>query len=445
MSGPKIPHFEPRDPVRFGTWWMPKLRSFRRGRTTKRNASEPLRVSFVITSMPVGGAETLLVNLIRRLDRGRILPEILCLKEPGPLGEELSRDFSVRSHWLRSKRDVSVVRRLANHFRRSGTDAVITVGAGDKMFWGRLAAAWGGVPAIVSALHSTGWPDGVGRLNRMLTPMTDAFIAVAEGHGEFLERFEGIPQTKVAVIRNGIDCDRFCVDEGRRASVRDPMDIAPETMVFATVAALRPEKNHSLLLDAAAIVARDDRHAQWWIIGDGPERAAIEAKIDELNLSAHVRMLGNRDDTERYLAAADAFVLSSLNEASPVSILEAMACGLPVIATDVGSVHESVIEGTTGWLVPSGDREAMAAAMKAAIESPSRRRQFGSHGRRRVEHAGSLLSMVEGYTGLIERLCGVSRERQVDAAEKKVDLRRGSVPVTISVPAVPGTSTWISG
>ncbi len=121
-----------------------------------------LRTKFVITSMPVGGAETLLVNLIRRFDRDRINPSVVCLKEKGPLGEELSAEYPVDSHLIRSKLVFGVLFRLAANFRRNRTDAIVTVGAGDKMFWGRLAARLAGVRVICSALHSTGWPDGVG-------------------------------------------------------------------------------------------------------------------------------------------------------------------------------------------------------------------------------------------------------------------------------------------
>ena len=139
----------------------------------------PLRVMFALTSMPVGGAETLLVNLIRRLDREQFLPELCCLKELGPLGEEMAEEVPTFSQLIGGKTDVRVLGRLAKLLAWRRIDALITVGAGDKMFWGRLAAWRAGVPVVASALHSTGWPDGVGRLNRLLTPITDAFIAVA--------------------------------------------------------------------------------------------------------------------------------------------------------------------------------------------------------------------------------------------------------------------------
>ena len=144
---------------------------------------DPLRVMFLVTSMPVGGAETLLVNLVRRMDRRRFAPEVVCLKERGPLGEELAEELPVHFGLTAGKWDLRVLWRLTNLMKQRRADAVVTVGAGDKMFWGRLAAHRAGVPVIASALHSTGWPDGVGRLNRRLTPITHAFIGVAKPHG----------------------------------------------------------------------------------------------------------------------------------------------------------------------------------------------------------------------------------------------------------------------
>ena len=138
------------------------------------SSNRPLNVMFVITSMPVGGAETLLVNLTRRFDKSRIKPMIGCLKERGVLGDELADEIPVFEHLINHKYDVAVARRLRKLFKKQELDAVITVGAGDKMFWGRLAARGASTPVILSALHSTGWPDGVGRLNRCLLHTSDA-------------------------------------------------------------------------------------------------------------------------------------------------------------------------------------------------------------------------------------------------------------------------------
>lgn len=168
----------------------------------------PLNVSFIITSLPVGGAETLLVNLVRRLDKSLVQPQVLCLKEAGELGDAIASEVPLQSHLLSGKYDFRILPRLINVFRSQKTDAVVTVGAGDKMFWGRLAAKFAKVPVICSALHSTGWPDGVSRLNRMLTSITDGFIACAQNHAQHLVEREGFPKSKVFMIPNGVDTRR---------------------------------------------------------------------------------------------------------------------------------------------------------------------------------------------------------------------------------------------
>ena len=347
--------------------------------------------------MPVGGAETLLVNLLRRMDQSKIVPEVICLKEPGPLGEQISGEFTVHSSLLGGKWDLGVLPRLMRLMYRRRTDVVVTVGAGDKMFWGRLAAHLAGVPVIASALHSTGWPDGVGRMNRWLTGITDTFIAVADSHGEFLRDFEKFPASKVRVIRNGVDCERFVPSTTAREELRDELGLHGDTPLVGIVAALRSEKNHTMLIRAAAEVRKINPDAHWVIIGDGPERATIEALANELGMTDRVHLLGTRHDTDKLVAALDVFTLCSLNEASPVSILEALACQVPVVATDVGSVGESIIDGQTGFLIPSEDVHAMCGRVSELLAAPELRRMMGSIGRDLVLKTGSLQSMVDGY------------------------------------------------
>jgi glycosyltransferase involved in cell wall biosynthesis len=315
---------------------------------------------FVITSMPVGGAETLLVNLIRGFDSAQFLAEVCCLKERGPLGELLADEIPVHYRLLSSKFDVRVLWRLRALIRRRRIDAVITVGAGDKMFWGRLAAWLEGVPVIMSALHSTGWPDTIGRLNRLLTPITDAFVGVATQHGDYLTNVENFPARQVRVIPNGVDVTRFCNRPAWRRESRETLGLNPEAPVVGIVAALRSEKNHTLFLQAAARLHEEMSDAQFLIVGDGPELQEIERTVAHYKLSDCVHLLGPRADIPEVLAALDVFALTSHVEANPVSILEALAMGLPVVATDVGSVSETVIPGVTGFLASPGSAEDLA-------------------------------------------------------------------------------------
>jgi glycosyltransferase involved in cell wall biosynthesis len=359
---------------------------------------------FLVTSLPVGGAETLLVNLIRRLDRQRVAPHLGCLKQLGPLGEDLAREIPTQAQLLKSKYDVGIVWRLAQLLRRERIDAVVTVGAGDKMFWGRLAARYARVPVILSALHSTGWPDGVGRLNRLLTPLTDGFIGVAAPHGEHLVKQERFPAEKVFVIPNGVDVARFRPRPECRAALRYELGVPADAPLVGIVAALRPEKNHALFLKAAQLVKEKFPAAHFVIVGDGPERAGIEALRSELGLNHCVHLLGTRSDTPELLAAWDAFALTSHNEANPVSILEALACGVPVVATRVGSIPETVVPGETGFLATPGSAVEVAAHLTTLLADRALAMKLGRAGRERVVARWSLDAMVQGYTELIEEL-----------------------------------------
>ena len=364
----------------------------------------PLRVMFVITSMPVGGAETLLVELVRRMDRSRFRPELCCLKYLGPLGEVLAEEVPAFSGLLADKFDFAVLGRLTGLLRRRRIDAVVTVGTGgDKMFWGRLAGWLSGVPVVCSALHSTGLPDHVELPNRLLAPMTDAFIAVAPSHARYLMEHEGCKGSKIRVIPNGVDVERF---RPRRAdpALRRRLGIPPGARVAGIVAALRPEKNHELFLRAADLVRREVHRARFLVVGDGPERKRLKDLARELSLDGSVGFLGTRSDVPELLALMDVLVLTSQMEANPVSILEAMACEKPVVATAVGSVAENVLDGLTGYLTDPGSADQTARRVMELFRDPGRAAAFGRAGRQHVLAHASSQRMVEGYQDLIAEL-----------------------------------------
>lgn len=374
----------------------------------------PLRVMFLLTSMPVGGAETLLVNLVRRFDRDRINPLVACLKDKDVLGEELKQEIPVFENLIQHKYDFGVAGRLRRLFKQEQVDAIITVGAGDKMFWGRLGARRARVPVILSALHSTGWPDGVGRLNRMLTGITDGFIACARQHAEYQVQQEKFPSEKVFLIPNGIDTDRFVFDAASRNQWREKLGIATSTPVVGIVAALRPEKNHDLFLRAAKLTVAKLPNAEFVIAGDGPERQRLERLAETLALKTKTHFIGSTSDIPGVLSMVDLFALTSHNEASPVSIMEALSCRRPVVATDVGSIDESVIDGQTGFLVLPGDADNMSDRWCRLLSDTQLASQFGDAGRNHIMANSSLQSMTDGYTQLIETTFAIKTKSNYD-------------------------------
>ncbi|MFK7768531.1 MAG: glycosyltransferase [Mariniblastus sp.] len=384
----------------------------------KIDSHPPLRVMFLLSTMPIGGAETLLVNLVRRFDRSRIEPLIGCMKQKDVLGKELENEIPVFENLINHKFDAMVTVRLKKLFREQKIDALITVGAGDKMFWGRLGARAAKVPVILSALHSTGWPDGVGRLNRMLTRITDGFIAVAQQHAEYQINQEKFPEQKVFLIPNGIDTETFVFDHEKRTKWRSETGISESAPVVGIVAALRPEKNHDLFLEAARLVTSEMPEARYVIAGDGPERSRLEQLAIEKGIEKEVHFLGSTHDVKGVLSMVDMFALTSHNEASPVSIMEALSCQRPVVATDVGSIDESVLQGQTGFLVAAGNAKEMSERWLEVLGNQELREELGRNGREHIVVNSSLESMTEGYTSLVEEV--YSRKTGGSAGKRKV-------------------------
>lgn len=356
---------------------------------------------FVHTEVVVGGAETLLLEIIRKLNRDRFLPELCCLKQLSELGEVIAREIPTFVGLLEHKYDYKVLGRLTRLLKQRDIDAVVTVGTGgDRMFWGRLAAWRANVPVILSALHATGYPVQVERMNRLLTPISDGFIGCASTHSEFLISDEGCPRNRVFTVWNGVDVERFRPRD--QATMRARLDLPAGAPVAGIVAALRPEKQHVMLVEAWSRVVRQIPNAILLVVGDGVEREAIEAKTRELKISENVRMLGTRHDVPEVLSAMDLKVLSSKMEANPASTLEANACGLPVVAPNVGSLPDTVIGGETGLLCTPDDPQALADAMVWILSRSDRGRSMGDAALELVRKRFSVEVMVQGYEKLIE-------------------------------------------
>jgi glycosyltransferase involved in cell wall biosynthesis len=170
------------------------------------------------------------------------------------------------------------------------------------------------------------------------------------------------------------------------------------------VAALRPEKNHELFLEIARRVVSQVPAARFLVVGDGPCRSALEQRARELGIESNVDFLGTRADVAELLAAIDVFALTSHVEANPISILEAMSAGKPVVATDVGSIHESVVHGKTGFLAPPGAARRLTEDLLLLIRNPALARQMGATARQAVVAHWSIEGMVERYENLIESI-----------------------------------------
>jgi glycosyltransferase involved in cell wall biosynthesis len=317
------------------------------------------------------------------------------------------------------------------------------------MFWGRLASRQAEVPIVCSALHSSGWPDEIGWLNRRLSAITTGFIACAKKHAQYLVEQERLPAERVFVIPNGVDTDRFRPNHSLRGRLRSELGLPLDCPLVGIVAALREEKNHLQFVAAAKETLRQHATAHFVIVGEGPEQAKIEAAIREQGLSTRIHLLGYRGDTERILAALDVACLTSRNEANPVSILEALSCGVPVVSANVGSVSETVIPQQTGLLTRPSCSESTADAVTQLLGDPVRARHMGLAGRQLVRNHCSLEAMVGGYEKLIGMLYNVHAEVTGKPLWSKVtelsaELPKVLVPAELDSPAAFGSACQTS-
>jgi glycosyltransferase involved in cell wall biosynthesis len=185
-------------------------------------------------------------------------------------------------------------------------------------------------------------------------------------------------QERFEVVRHGVDLAALDAVRDRRSAVRVALGLAPDAVVVCTVANLRHQKDHPTLLTAAAQVLARSPRVRFLVVGQGPLEAEVDALHDRLGLGDRVRLLGQRDDVPDLLAAADVFALSSRFEGLPVALMEALALGLPVVATDVGGIPEAVTDGVEGILVPPGQPDRLAAALLELVGDAARRRTMAA-------------------------------------------------------------------
>jgi len=252
-------------------------------------------------------------------------------------------------------------------------------------------------------------PHGVGprrnRLRRLLAPLVDRFVTVSFDLRRWLIEIVGLPEWKILTIHNGVDTTRFS-DNGWEAG-RRALGLAREAVAVGTVGRLDPVKDQMSLLNAFASVADGPPPRILMIVGDGPCRASLETRACRPDLAGRVRFFGERGDVPVLLRGLNVFVLPSIAEGISNTLLEAMATGLPVVATRTGGNPELIEDGMTGTLVPVGDPDAMAGAIEAYVRDPHLRARHGQAARRRAVERFDLGRMVEGYRDLYLSLtCG---------------------------------------
>jgi glycosyltransferase involved in cell wall biosynthesis len=343
------------------------------------------------------------VALARGLDRRGHDVRWTLLREPGVLGEALDPATELRAGLAPGRLPLGAIRRL--RARLVGSDALYALDHQNAVVLAAAAAPLAAVRRRVVAIHTTGLWGGrrsLGRAFRSVLGSYQAVLALSPGHARYLIEREGVPEEKIRVVPNGVDLTRF-ENLPRRDAARERLGIPPEAEVVGSVAMLRPEKNQALLLEAAARLRRRRPGLVVVLAGEGPERERLTARAGREDLAGTVRFLGSRADVPEILPAFDAFVLSSLPavETQPVAVLEAMAAGVPVVATRVGDLEALLEEGRAGILVPSGDAEALARAVERLLDAPAERAALAGRGRAVAERF-SLDASVRALEDVLE-------------------------------------------
>lgn len=369
------------------------------------------RLLYIVNTFSVGGTEVLALELFRRLHPARFHVETLCLKERGTLAGELEKaGIRVDSGILRSRIDLLGPARLARTLAGRRFDLILCDSGRNALLLLAMARRIVRARRVMSWVHFTGKWGRASQFNateRRLLRRVDAMICVAETQREHLVTAEGLDRENLVVIHNGVDTARFRPRPEARAAARAALGLAPGDFAAGIVASLTPEKGHLVAVDAAERLVRGDVPLRLLLAGEGAQRAAIEAAVARAGLGGRVTLLGLRRDLDReFYPALDLLVLPShpVRETLPISLMEGMACGLPVVATQVGSVADLVADGASGLLVPPGDAGRLAGAIARLARDASLRAAFGAAGRGRVAADFSLDRMVEEYARLFTHL-----------------------------------------
>lgn len=358
-------------------------------------------VLHIVHRLAVGGLENGVVNLVNRLPENRFSHAVVCITDATDFRLRITRrDVACYELHKRPGLDMSLYVRLWKLLRSIRPDIVHTRNIGTLEY--QLIAALAGIKTRIHGEHGRDVTDIDGsnrryvRLRRALRPLITRYVAVSADIASRLQSQIGVPGGRVVQIYNGVDVDRF------QARARIPA--RGGRVVIGTVGRLQGEKDPLNLISAYREVCRRmqerGQESLLVIIGDGPLFDAVEKEVRDSGLGGHVRMLGQRSDIDACMREMDIFVLPSLTEGISNTILEAMASGLPVVATDVGGNPELVVQDRTGQLVPPSDPAALADAIMRYVDAPDLMRRHGEAGRQRVEEKFSLVSMMDAYAGL---------------------------------------------
>jgi glycosyltransferase involved in cell wall biosynthesis len=352
-------------------------------------AGSPATVVHVVASLEIGGLERVVLDLVKHVDRSRFAPRVVCLEHRGVLSARVTAlGIPVDCLAAPGGGTVRAIVRLARYLREVNADIVHTHNVKPHLH-GALAAGLARVPVTVSTKHGRNVPTRpLGRMaNRVACRMCSDLVGVSADCAAIWHDVESANARKVSVITNGIDLGAFALPAPPPSGSRRAVSVARLSAV----------KDPLTLLEAARLVLDREPAFQLDLVGDGPLRGEVERSIVCLRLGDAVRVHGALDDVRPVLREAGFFVSSSTSEGVSLTLLEAMAAGLPAVATQVGGNPEVVEHGKTGVLVPPREPAALADAMTWMVRQPGARERMGGAARRRVEEHFDVRRTVAAY------------------------------------------------
>jgi len=359
-----------------------------------------MRIVQLVDSLDCGGAEQVAASLAVQQSRQGHSVRVVCLRDLGPLPVDIDALRSANVEIVTLEKPpgfhFGTLRRLKRYLQENRIDVLHTHNH-LVHHYGAVAGRWAGTRVVLNTLHGTAtlrMSRGAKVLFWLSCLISNKIVSVStQVHGAFRKAYL-LPGKKLGVIDNGIDLSRFLAIPPRAHG---------EITTFGNVARLDPVKDHANLLRAFSILRKRNPHVRLRILGDGELRADLEQLAQSLSIADDVRFEGFSLDTAGFLGKIDIYVISSLNEGLPLTLLEAMAAGIPIVATAVGAIPDVLGEAQCGWLCAPADPEGLAAAMDKAFAAPDLA-GVGDRGRSVVRERYSVERMARDYAALYATL-----------------------------------------
>ncbi|HJZ69893.1 MAG TPA: glycosyltransferase [Blastocatellia bacterium] len=364
------------------------------------------RVLHLIDSFEIGGTERQAVELLKRLDRERYDVRLAVLRKGGPFFNEIEPLFPVVPEFpLNSFYDANAVKQLARLCALMLRERIDILHAHDfySGFIGSAGARLVGVKVIACQRHlklsnrrvHLGGTRAIHRLAHRILVNSQAIR-------EKIVEHDTARAEKIVVINNGVEIAEPSAPA--RDELRCELGLASNVKLIGMVARLQEVKGHRFFIEAAARISRSGVDAHFVLVGDGPLRSEIEKQIDDLGITTRVHLLGDRTDVARLVSAFDLLVLASLHEGLPNAVMEAMAAGVPVVATAVGGAKELILDGETGYLAPPSNAAALAERIAFALGDETERVRITNAARNHIAASFGMERMVESVERLYDEL-----------------------------------------